>query len=509
MSITAAPAQTLSTPQTTLSQTTLIPVAITRGDGIGPEIMEATLRVLAAAGAPIAPLEVRMGEAVYKEGHTSGLAPDAWDVLERTGVLLKAPITTPQGGGYKSLNVTLRKTLGLYANVRPCRAYAPYVATHHPKMDVVIIRENEEDLYAGIEHRQTREVIQCLKLITQGGCERIVRYAFEYARQQNRRKVTALSKDNIMKLTDGLFHRTFDEISAEYPDIKAEHQIIDIGMARMATQPEAYDVIVTLNLYGDILSDVAAEVAGSVGLAGSANIGQHFAMFEAIHGSAPDIAGQNIANPSGLLQSAVLMLEYLGQPDIARRISNAWLRTLEDGLHTRDIASDQTRQVTGTREFADAVIERLGQEPQHLSAAPSREAAAQPQRTAQPQHTTPPAESPAAPIAKQLVGTDVFFEWSEPGRDPEALARVLQSAQLERMPLRMITNRGVKVWPQGHPHTSKSDHWRCRFLSDGPIVHADVLELLASIHATQLDFIKTEHLYTFDGVPGYTLGQGQ
>ena len=496
MSTTAAPAQTLSAPQITL-----IPVAITRGDGIGPEIMEAALRVLDAAGAPIAPLEVRMGEAVYKEGHTSGLAPDAWDVLERTGVLLKAPITTPQGGGYKSLNVTLRKTLGLYANVRPCRAYAPYVATHHPQMDVVIIRENEEDLYAGIEHRQTREVIQCLKLITKDGCERIVRYAFEYARQQNRRKVTALSKDNIMKLTDGLFHRIFDEISAEYPDIKAEHQIIDIGTARVATRPEAYDVIVTLNLYGDILSDVAAEVAGSVGLAGSANIGQHFAMFEAIHGSAPDIAGQNIANPSGLLQSAVLMLEYLGQPQIARRIHNAWLRTLEDGLHTRDIASDQTRQVLGTREFADAVIERLGQEPQHLSAMP--------QRQGRQQVSSPAPLTERPPIAKQLVGTDVFFEWSEQGRDPEALARVLQSAQLERMPLRMVTNRGVKVWPQGHPHTSKSDHWRCRFLSDGPIAHKDVLELLSNLNATGLDFIKTEHLYTFDGVPGYTLGQGQ
>ncbi|AZI44535.1 NADP-dependent isocitrate dehydrogenase (plasmid) [Deinococcus psychrotolerans] len=489
---------TLTAPHAASASLTAIPVAITCGDGIGPEIMSATLRVLEAAGARIETREVRMGETVYLEGHTSGLAPDAWDVLRGTGVLLKAPITTPQGGGYKSLNVTLRKSLGLYANVRPCRAYAPYVTTHHPAMDLVIIRENEEDLYAGIEHRQTREVIQCLKLITRDGCEKIVRYAFEYARQHNRRKVTALSKDNIMKLTDGLFHRVFDEIRAEYPELEAEHQIIDIGTARVATRPELYDVIVTLNLYGDILSDVAAEVAGSVGLAGSANIGAKFAMFEAIHGSAPDIAGQNIANPSGLLQSAVLMLEYLGQPDIASTISNAWLKTLEDGLHTRDIASEQTLQVLGTQEFADAVIERLGQFPAHLKPAPTPREAAE-----------PPKPKPRAPIIKQLVGTDVFFEWFEGERDPEALAAVLQSAQLEHLPLLMITNRGVKVWPQGIPETFKSDHWRCRFLSAGSITHADVLALLSNLNQTGLDFIKTEHLYTFDGVPGYTLGQGQ
>ncbi|TSA87452.1 NADP-dependent isocitrate dehydrogenase [Deinococcus detaillensis] len=489
---------TLTAPHPASPVLTAVPVAITRGDGIGPEIMSATLRVLAAAGARIDTREVRMGEAVYLGGHTSGLAPDAWDVLRSTGVLLKAPITTPQGGGYKSLNVTLRKSLGLYANVRPCRAYAPYVTTHHPAMDLVIIRENEEDLYAGIEHRQTREVIQCLKLITRDGCEKIVRYAFEYARQHNRRKVTALSKDNIMKLTDGLFHRVFDEIRTEYPELEAEHQIIDIGTARVATRPELYDVIVTLNLYGDILSDVAAEVAGSVGLAGSANIGAKFAMFEAIHGSAPDIAGQNIANPSGLLQSAVLMLEYLGQPDIASTISNAWLKTLEDGLHTRDIASEQTRQVLGTQEFADAVIERLGQFPVHLKPTPTPREAAE-----------PPKMRPRAPITKQLVGTDVFFEWFEGERDPEALAAVLQSAQLEHLPLLMMTNRGVKVWPQGIPETFKSDHWRCRFLSDGSITHADVLALLSNLNQTGLDFIKTEHLYTFDGVPGYTLGQGQ
>lgn len=475
------------------------PVAVAHGDGIGPEIMFAVLRILEAAGARITPLEVRLGEQVYREGHTSGFTPDAWATLRDAGVLLKAPITTPQGGGYKSLNVTLRKTLGLYANVRPCRAYAPFVATQHPAMDLVIVRENEEDLYAGIEHRQTREVVQCLKLISRDGCERIVRYAFEYARAHGRRKVTALSKDNIMKLTDGLFHQVFDEIGAQYPDLEKEHQIIDIGTARVATKPERYDVIVTLNLYGDILSDVAAEVAGSVGLAGSANVGENFAMFEAIHGSAPDIAGQNLANPSGLLQAAVLMLSHLGQHDVASRVHNAWLRTLEDGLHTADIAGERTHARLGTQEFADAVIARLGQEPQELPCA----------KLSAPVASRPMAPRPVKAVEKQLVGVDVFFDWSDAARDPSVLAQQLQRAEAPNLKLVMITNRGVKVWPGGFPETGRTDHWRCRFSGEGTVTHADIVALMGRLIDLGLDFIKSEHLYTFDGVPGYSLGQGQ
>ena len=225
---------------------------------------------------------------MYEQGYSAGIAPEAFESLRRTKVFLKAPITTPQGGGIKSLNVTVRKTFGLYANVRPCIAYAPFVDTKHPGMDVVIIRENEEDLYAGIEHQQTDEVVQCLKLISRPGCERIARYAFEYARAHSRKKVTAFSKDNIMKMTDGMFHKIFDEVAAEYPEIESEHWIVDIGAAKLADTPEAFDVVVLQNLYGDILSDVAAQIAGSVGLAGSANIGAEVSMFEAIHGSAPD-----------------------------------------------------------------------------------------------------------------------------------------------------------------------------------------------------------------------------
>jgi isocitrate dehydrogenase len=302
-------------------------ITVAKGDGIGPEIMDATLAIILAAGAKLEIDEIEVGEKVYLAGNTSGIANESWETIRRNKIFLKAPITTPQGGGYKSLNVTTRKFLGLYSNVRPCMSLHPFVSTKHPIMDIVIVRENEEDLYAGIEHQQTDEVVQCLKLISRPGCEKIVRYAFEYAKQQNRKKVTCFTKDNIMKQTDGLFHQVFDEIAKEYPEIENEHWIIDIGAAKMADTPEIFDVIVMPNLYGDVLSDVAAQITGSVGLAGSANIGEECSMFEAIHGSAPRRAGQNVANPSGLLQGAIMMLNHIGQTEIAEKVQNAWLKT--------------------------------------------------------------------------------------------------------------------------------------------------------------------------------------
>src|SRR5216684_1873970 len=261
-----------------------VPITVAYGDGIGPEIMEATLHILKEAGAKLDIEKIDIGEKVYMAGNSSGIEPSSWDSLRHTKVFLKAPITTPQGGGFKSLNVTVRKTLGLYANVRPCVSYHPFIDTKHPNMDVVIVRENEEDLYAGIEHQMTPEVTSCIKLISRPGTEKIVRYAFEYARRHNRKKVTCFTKDNIMKLTDGLFHKVFNEIAAQYPEIENENWIVDIGAAKLADTPGTFDVIVMPNLYGDILSDVAAQIAGSVGLAGSANIGESCAMFEAIHG---------------------------------------------------------------------------------------------------------------------------------------------------------------------------------------------------------------------------------
>jgi isocitrate dehydrogenase len=466
--------------------------------------MDSVLHLLEEAGARLDLHEIEIGRQVYERGVTAGIDPDAWTTLRETGVFLKAPITTPQGKGYKSLNVTVRKTLGLYANVRPCRTYHPYIHTHHPGMDVVVIRENEEDTYGGIEHRQTPEVTQCLKLITQPGSERVLRYAFEYARQHDRKKVTCLTKDNIMKLTDGLFHKTFDEVAADYPDIEADHMIIDIGTARLAKTPDRFDVVVLPNLYGDIVSDVAAELSGSIGLAGSANIGERCAMFEAVHGSAPDIAGQDTANPSGLLHAAILMLDHIGQFEAAARLHNAWLRTVEEGVLTPDVCPPKHfDKRVGTRGFTRAVAERMGQKPEWMPEAAHHASGG----------SWPMAEALRRPRPKKaLLGVDVFLDWDESGRDPNALGPRLEALAGPDMQLKMITNRGTKVYPEGIPETFCTDHWRCRFVSaqaDAPIEHAAVVKLLERLAGDGLDFIKTEHLYSFDGERGYSLGQGE
>src|SRR5579862_6880576 len=386
---------------TTLATEKKVPVTVAYGDGIGPEIMDATLRIITESGARLELERIEIGESVYNKGLSNGIEPSSWESLRRTKVFLKAPITTPQGGGFKSLNVTVRKSLGMYANVRPCSSLHPYVSTKHPNMDIVIVRENEEDVYGGIEHRQTNQVAQCLKLISRPGSKRIIRYAFEYARANKRKKVTCFTKDNIMKITDGLFHRTFNEIAAEYPEVESEHWIVDIGAAKMADTPEAFDMIVMPNLYGDVLSDVAAQITGSVGLAGSANIGDHCSMFEAIHGSAPRRAGQNLANPSGLLHGAILMLVHIGQAETAERVHNAWLKTIEDGIHTYDIYKEGTsREKVGTKEFGDAVIARLGQKPQHLK----------PVEYAKGAQMDIAARAAGPRAAKEHVGVDVFID---------------------------------------------------------------------------------------------------
>lgn len=475
-------------------------ITVAKGDGIGPEIMEAVLRILKAANAKFEIDEIDVGEKVYLSGNTAGIEKSSWDIIRKNKVFLKAPITTPQGGGYKSVNVTTRKSLGLYANVRPVQSFHPYVTTKHPDMNVVIIRENEEDLYAGIEHQQTDEVVQCLKLISRPGSEKIIRYAFEYAKQYGRKKVSCFSKDNIMKQTDGLFHKIFDEISEEYPDIETEHWIIDIGAAKLAATPEEFDVVVTLNLYGDVISDIAAQIAGSVGLAGSANIGEECAMFEAIHGSAPTIAGQNIANPSGLLQGALLMLVHLGQADVAENIQNAWSKTIEDGIHTFDIYKENlSKQRVGTKEFADSIISNLGNKPSNMPVADYNTKS----EFVIPKYERKPERK------KELKGVDLFVHHSS--SDPDLVGGLLQSINLEDVELVMITNRGIKVWPEGFKETFCTDHWRCRFKgrNDENITKHDIIKLLNNAADKNIDVIKTENLYTFDGVISYSLGQGQ
>jgi isocitrate dehydrogenase len=474
-------------------------VTVAHGDGIGPEIMAATLRVLEAAGAPLDLEPVVIGLAAYEQGHATGITPEAWETIRRNPTFLKGPITTPQGGGYRSLNVTIRTTLGLFANVRPTAAFGPFVQSLHPGMDLVIVRENEEDLYAGIEFQPTPEVTKSIKLITRPGTERIVRYAFEYARAHGRRAVACMTKDNIMKHTDGMFHRVFDEVAAEYPEIHAEHHIIDIGAARLAAQPERFDVIVTLNLYGDILSDIAGQVAGSVGISGSANIGAHHAMFEAVHGSAPDIAGRGVGNPSGLLNAAIQMLVHLGEAEVAQRVSNAWLATLESGLHTADLHREglSEREVT-TDEFTDAIIARLGSRPERL-------------RPAEFEMRRITIADPVMPsVVRERAGIDVYLCWDEPGRDPAELARRIdRSVGAGPLRLALITNRGVEVHPAGFPETLLTDHWRCRFLpSDAAaaVTLESALAVPSMLAVGGLEVVGTEVLQRIDGRQAFSSG---
>ncbi len=481
----------------------MVDITVAFGDGIGPEIMEATLFILKEARANLNIEAIELGQKFYEKGVSTGIPPYAWDSLRRTKVLLKAPITTPQGGGYKSLNVTIRKTLGLYANVRPCRSYHPFVNGLHPMMDLVIVRENEEDLYSGIEYRQSPDTYHAIKLITRSGSERIIRYAYEYAMQNGRRKVTCMSKDNIMKMCDGAFHEIFDTVGKEYPSLEKEHFIIDIGAARIASRPDRFDVIVTENLYGDIISDIAAEVSGSVGLAGSSNVGDDFAMFEAIHGSAPDIAGRNIANPSGLLNGAIMMLVHLGQNDTATTIANAWFRTIEDGMHTADIYNKNiSKAEMGTKEFAESVVARLGEEPYKFKKARFHEASAK-------ADAAKPMPVSVHTGNKILVGVDVFIGWNGPGL--AELAAIADEASGDEASLALISSKGLKVWPmEADEQTPASDTFRCRFGSNTDRLDASYPPaLMARLAEAGLDVLKAEYLFEFDGALGYTLSQGE
>jgi len=479
-------------------------ITVAYGDGIGPEIMDATLKIMEAAGAQLDIETIEIGEKNYLAGFTSGIKPEAWQSLNSTKVLLKAPITTPSGGGYKSLNVTIRKTLGLYANTRPCVSYYPFVQTKHPVMDMIIVRENEEDTYGGIEHQQTDEVTQCLKLISRPGTEKIVRFAFEYAKAYGRKRVTVMVKDNIMKITDGLFHQVFKEVAKEYPEIETESYIVDIGAARIADTPERFDVVLLPNLYGDIISDIAAQITGSVGLGGSSNIGDNFAMFEAIHGSAPDIAGKGIANPSGLILGAIQMLVYIGQPEVAERIHNAWFKTLEDGIHTGDLyKEDLSKEKVGTKAFAEAVIARLGQRPSTIPAVDYNKESSK--RIEIKINETKIAK-------KELVGVDVFLHFYKDHKNADTLGNGIKNIKSGDFELQLISNRGVKVYPNGNPETFCTDHWSCRFCSlkmDKPGTYADVISITQQLTDAGYDVIKTENLNTFDGKPTFSLGQGQ
>lgn len=472
-----------------------IPVTVAYGDGIGPEIMEAVLSILREVEAKISIEIIEIGERVYNKEWSHGISPSGWESIERTKILLKSPTTTPQGKGHKSLNVALRKKLGLYANIRPCISYSPVIENKFGKFDIVVIRENEEDVYTGIEHRLTGNSYQCTKIITRSGSEKICKYAFEYAKKHNRKKVSCLTKDNIMKMTDGTFHAAFDHIAKNYPDIQAEHYIVDIGMAKVATEPEIFDVIVTENLYGDILSDIVAQTSGSVGLAGSSNIGNEYAMFEAVHGSAPDIAGKNIANPSGLLNAAVQMLIYTGQASTGKLIYDAWLTTLEDGIHTADLYNKKiSKKKANTTEFAQAIMDNLGKKPKILS-----ELIAGEDVNDKVIHKVQSDYTMDYKV-KELVGSDVTIAWNQ-AKTLEQIVILFTSCKLQVV---SIYAKGLAIWPGDSQCIS--DQITCRFFivdEKHTITNGDVNDILLKCEENNLDVIKMEKLYVYDKKVGF------
>lgn len=492
-------------------------ITVAYGDGIGPEIMEAVLEIFQAAGAEIKVETINIGQKLYERGYPSGIPDSAWESIKRNKILLKAPITTPQGGGVKSLNVTLRKKLGLYANIRPCTSYAFY--SNLPKeererqknIDIIIVRENEEDLYAGIEYRQSADTYNSIKVITKSASLRICQYAFEYALRNNRKKVTVMIKDNIMKLTDGIFHQAFKEIAAQYPEIENNSYIIDIGAARIAKYPESFDVIVAPNLYGDIISDIAAEITGSVGLAGSANIGEEYAMFEAVHGSAPDIAGKNIANPSGLLNAAIYMLGFIGQPECASKIYNAWLRTLKKGIHTADIFNPlYSKQKVGTKEFTEHIIDNLynynsnKHEDNNNYEGSFQNSSYLPVQLFNKFDFQPSAEEKPI-IEKKLLGVDLFINWLS--QDIESLLLKLEKLELtNNFVLASISVKGIAIWPEKPLVSTASDTLCCRLLikEEGLLLaHKDINHLLIELDKLEVEVLKMEKLYVFGQKLGF------
>ncbi len=475
---------------------TLIP-----GDGIGAEVSAATQRVLEAAAAPIDWEPHIAGAEIFKKGDASGVPKDTADSIARTRIALKGPLETPVGYGEKSANVTLRKMFELYGNVRPARDLPGIPGLFSGrKIDLVVVRENVEDLYAGIEHMQTPGVAQCLKLITRKGCEKIVRLAFELARAEGRKKVHCATKANIMKLTEGLLKRTFEEVSKEYPDLTPEHIIIDNCAHQLVRYPEQFDVIVTTNMNGDIISDLTSGLTGGLGLAPSANIGNDAVMFEAVHGSAPQIAGKNIANPTAMILSAVMMLRHLGLFDIASKVENALFVTFEEGKKlTIDIVG-QTGAV-GTSEFTDEVIRNLGKRCERW----------------QPREYRPvklPQVSGAPDLVKAKsrrdVGVDLFVESALPPGELGAQLEALVSGSA--LKLKIISNRGTVVYPaRGGQVTDCVDASRCRFMpvqAGSIITDAQIVELVQRVGA-KFRWMHIEKLLEIDGSAGFTKAAGE
>jgi isocitrate dehydrogenase len=481
-------------------------IAVANGDGIGPEIMKAVISIFDAAKVPIQYEFVDMGKWVFDKGFSNGMTPEAQQTIEQLGILFKGPMETPKGKGVKSVNVTARKTWNTYANKRVFQTLHG-VDTVFSKagipIDLTIVRENIEDTYGGIEHMLTHDVALSRRFITRPGSMQVIKYAFEMAKKKGTKRITCGHKANIMKITDGLFLECFYDVAKEYPELQADDIIVDDLCMKLVTRPDNFDVVVLTNLQGDIVSDLCAGLVGGLGFAPSANIGDHISIFEAVHGTAPDIAGKNIANPTALLLSGFAMLRHLGLMKSSAMMENALLYTLEQGIRTGDFG-DRNKPALNTTDFAAAIINNFGQKPQHNAKAdlpdmPMTQTVFKLERN--------PMLISAEMENEQIIGVDLFIESAE---QPNAVAEKCLHHTLDLFKLVTISNRGTQVWPKGSVFTNLVNQYRCRFesIGDEPVTQTDILELLKRM-ATEFRVCSSELLNMWDGKKAYSLAQGQ
>lgn len=481
-------------------------IAVAKGDGIGPEIMDAVLTIFTAAKVPLEYEFVEMGKWVFDKGYSNGMTPDAQQTIEALGILFKGPMETPKGKGVKSVNVTARKTWNTYANKRTFQTLHG-VDTVFSKasipIDITVVRENIEDTYGGIEHMLTHDVALSRRFITRPGSHQLIKYAFEMAKKKGAKRITCGHKANIMKITDGLFLQIFYEVAKDYPELKADDVIVDDLCMKLVTRPDLFDVVVLTNLQGDIVSDLCAGLVGGLGFAPSANIGDHICIFEAVHGTAPDIAGKNIANPTALLLSGIGMLHHLGLMQTAALIENALLYTLEQGIHTGDFGDKSTPSLS-TTEFANAIIQNFGKTPK---------AGARPLLPNMPTTQThfkldknPMLES-IETEKEHIVGVDFFIESNE---QPIAIANKCMRHAGVKFKLVNISNRGTQVWPTGSVYTNLVNQYNVRFesIDDMPLNQMDVLGLYVSMSGN-FKICSSELLLMLGSKKAYSLAQGQ
>jgi len=481
-------------------------IAVANGDGIGPEIMEAVIHVFNSAKVPLEYQFVDMGKWVFDKGFSNGMTPEAKATIEDLGILFKGPMETPKGKGVKSVNVTARKTWNTYANDRHFQTLSG-VDTVFSKaginIDLTIVRENIEDTYGGVEHMLTQDVALGRRFITRPGSEQVIRYAFEMAKKKGARRITCGHKANIMKLTDGLFLEVFKEVAAEYPELNADDIIVDDLCMKLVSRPETFDVIVLTNLQGDIVSDLCAGLVGGLGFAPSANIGDHISIFEAVHGTAPDIAGKNIANPTSLLLSGLSMLRHLGLMEQAVMIENALLYTLESGVHTGDFG-DKTIPSGNTTQFAQAIFDNFGKLPKTNPRPALKNFEFIPTNS---KITVNPMLEGSQKEERKIVGADIFIESN---LQPNAIAEIAIKHETENLKLIIISNRGTQVWPTGSVYTNLVNQFRLRFETkeDNIVTQKDVIHLYSTL-SNDFSISSLETLNMWAGKKGYSLAQGQ